>query len=148
MGETAGFKVRVGVILIQNDQILLARQNNKPFWVLPGGTMEPREGLKDCAIREMKEETSLDVLIDRLLYISDFIRQDGKQTVDVVFLAKSAKGSLEMETTENLNDLQWFDLTAFKALEVKPEQLHQLLTTQWPESFQNVVDPYIGCYSN
>lgn len=146
MGYTEGFKVRVGVVVIKNNQILLARQNNKPFWVLPGGTMEQGEGLADCAIREMKEETNLDVALERLLCVSDFLRQDGKQTVDAVFLAKEASGSIVMETTENLNELQWFNLTDFEKLDVKPELLKETLLQQWQNKFLTSINPYLGTY--
>jgi len=145
MGQTAGFKVRVGVVLIQNNQILLVRQNNHPFWILPGGTLEPGEDLKTCAIREMQEETNLTVTIDRLLYVSDFLRPH-QQTVEVVFLTREATGTLQMTHDENLNDLAFYGYDAFKALAFKPQLQHQAIITDWANNFAHQ-DAYIGCYT-
>ncbi|MEM0950933.1 MAG: NUDIX hydrolase [Cyanobacteria bacterium P01_H01_bin.74] len=66
-------KVRVGVVIIDEAGVLLVQQNNKPFWVFPGGTLEPGEGLFDCGIREIDEELTLSIEIKKILYLADFV---------------------------------------------------------------------------
>ncbi len=149
------FKIRAGVVLIKDHQILLARQNNKPFWVLPGGTQELGEGMEECAIREMKEETNLDVRIEKLLYLGDFIRGHSssinrtRQSIDVIFLAhvSSTSGPLIMETTENLNELGWFSLKEMASLEVKPEIIAHQIQNDWENDFRASDRLYLGKYS-
>ena len=40
----------------------------RAYWVIPGGGIEGSESEEECVIREMKEETNLDVTIDRLVF--------------------------------------------------------------------------------
>jgi len=47
--------------------ILLCYRNDLKKWNLPGGRMEDNETPWEAAIREVKEETSLDVKIDKLI---------------------------------------------------------------------------------
>lgn len=57
--------------VILNDQILLIKhrhyEDGFEYWLLPGGGMEEGETEKECVKREIKEETSLDVVVERLL---------------------------------------------------------------------------------
>ena len=157
MSANYQFKVRVGVVLLKEGSgILLVRQNNRPFWVLPGGTLEVGESLPDCARREMKEETGLDVTIDRLLYIADFVRTEAdqipRQTLDFFFLARNPSGNLEMETTENINEMKFFDRGALPALPLEPRLMKTRLLADWDSgalaSGSNGDTIYLGLYRN
>lgn len=60
-----------GSALVVDDQgrVLLQRRADSGNWALPGGTMDLGETLGECVIREVKEETGLDVEITGLLGI-------------------------------------------------------------------------------
>ena len=49
------------VIINADDQILLQRRADNGFWGLPAGSMELGESFEDVAIRELKEETNLEI---------------------------------------------------------------------------------------
>lgn len=51
------------VALISNNRLLMLKRFDSGNWTMPGGTMEFGESLKDCAIREVLEETGLNVEI-------------------------------------------------------------------------------------
>ena len=64
MTTKPGKEVVVLVFIRSEEEILLVRQNyGKKFWSLPGGMVEPGESLTAAAIREVKEETGLDISI-------------------------------------------------------------------------------------
>jgi 8-oxo-dGTP diphosphatase len=140
----ATFKVRVGVVLPVNHKILLVRQNHRPFWVFPGGTLEPGEGLQDCAIREMKEETDLTVSIDRLLYVGDLMTPE-RQVVDILFLAHLIAGTLKLATDENLNEADYFSIEQIRTLNGQPAAMTERLLIDWPRGFQDI-QQYVGVY--
>lgn len=60
--------VAVFVFIRQDNTILLVRQNyGKRYWSLPGGVVEMGESIDQAAIREVKEETGLDIEIRRVV---------------------------------------------------------------------------------
>lgn len=72
--------------------VLIERKYPPSGWALPGGFVDVGERLEMAAIREAKEETSLDVQLDKLLgCYSDPARDSRGHTVSAVYLA-SARG--------------------------------------------------------
>lgn len=86
-----GVKVRVSVVLPRGEEILLVRHRRDArfYWVLPGGGLEPGEGLRACGAREVREETGLDVKIPRLLYVREVLSPSHrKHVLDLIFLGQ------------------------------------------------------------
>jgi ADP-ribose pyrophosphatase YjhB (NUDIX family) len=83
----------VDVVIETEGGIVLIRRKNPPYgWALPGGFVNYGETLEMAAIREAKEETSLDIeLISQLGAYSDPARDPRLHTISVVFRAR-AKG--------------------------------------------------------
>ncbi|MBM4257992.1 MAG: NUDIX hydrolase [Deltaproteobacteria bacterium] len=72
--------------------VLIRRKNPPPGWALPGGFIDYGESAETAAIREAKEETSLDVQLVELLHVySDPARDPRHHTLSTVFIA-TAKG--------------------------------------------------------
>ena len=92
-------KIRATAILIEHACLLLVEQNVTESlarqWSLPGGTLEFGETLEACLIREMREETGLDVAVDRLLYVCDRIA-DGRHVVHITFAVRRLGGALRL----------------------------------------------------
>ena len=80
-------------IFIYNDnhEFILIKRKNDPFkdcWALPGGFVDYGEKTEDAAIREAKEETSIDVKIEKLFNVySNPDRDPRRHTVSVFYLA-------------------------------------------------------------
>lgn len=86
----------VDIIIEYNDGFILIERKNEPHgWALPGGFVDEGESLESAAVREAKEETSLDVTLTDMLYVySNPARDLRKHTISTVFIAK-AKGTLQ-----------------------------------------------------
>lgn len=79
-------KVRVTGVMVEEDRILLLRQRaGLRRYSLPGGTLEEGETLAEALIREMREETGLDVTVGRLLYLCDHLPDSETHIVYVTF---------------------------------------------------------------
>jgi len=82
------------IIRYQDGIILIERKNPPPGWALPGGFAEIGESLEDAAVREAKEETSLDVtLVEQFHAYSKPDRDPRFHTASVVFIG-DGKGIL------------------------------------------------------
>ncbi len=71
--------VAVGGILFKGDTLLLVRRKNEPSkgkWSIPGGVVEIGESLEDALLREIMEETSLELEIKGLVDIYQNIKKD------------------------------------------------------------------------
>jgi 8-oxo-dGTP diphosphatase len=82
--ETAADDGRSGIVLIN-------RKNPPHGWALPGGFVDYGESLEEAAVREAKEETSLDIeLVSQLHTYSDPRRDPRFHTISTVYVARAA----------------------------------------------------------
>ena len=71
--------------------VLIERKNEPRGWALPGGFVDYGETVEAAAVREAKEETSLDVTLVRQFHVySDPRRDPRRHTLTVVFLARAS----------------------------------------------------------
>ena len=88
-------KLAVGTVIADDrKQIVLVRRAIEPGygkWVFPGGYVDRGEEVQHAAVREAREETGLDVRLDRLINIYSYT---GHTPVVVVYAATMTGGSL------------------------------------------------------
>ncbi len=79
------------IIELEDEGIVLIKRKNPPVgWALPGGFLDYGESLEDCAIREAKEETSLDIKLKGQFRTYSTLDRDPRwHTVTTVFVASS-----------------------------------------------------------
>ena len=108
--------VGVGAIIVDGDLILLEKRKNSPGrgkWSVPGGLVDLGETAEEAVIREVKEETGLDVydphLVDVVSYIS-FGKKGGVMyhyvIIDYFVTAKGGKPKAASDAA----DLKWVSL--------------------------------------
>ena len=72
----------------QEGIILIKRKNPPHGWALPGGFVDVGESLEEAAVREAKEETSLDIKLKNQFHTySDPKRDPRKHTISTVYVA-------------------------------------------------------------
>ena len=117
--------VGVGILIIKDrDKILLVKRENEPGkgrWSIPGGLLELGERVRDGAKREIKEETGLDVEIDRLIDVGENITYDENSRIRfhyvlVDFLGHPVGGSLKPDT--DVKEARWVHLKEVDELPV------------------------------
>ena len=143
------FGIRVGAVVARDGALLLVRHqkpDRDPYWVLPGGRLEPGERIPECAEREVLEETGLSARFSGVLYVSEFQRE-GRHTVDVTVLVRpegdeeAALGSdpeVAPGSEPTLRELRWVEPDELEELELLPATLKERLLgdadARWPAS--------------
>ncbi len=150
--HTQTLKVRSAVLVFKEGRLLLMQQNGKPFWVLPGGTLEEGESIADCAVREMEEEVGMSVSLVGMLALSEFA-DSKRHVVDVTFLGTYEAGTCIWNPPypENIDHVAWVTEAEFKALSLKPDCLHTLIAHEWQTLLKGKLpilkDTYLGLTS-
>lgn len=93
-----------------NTEILLIKHINSGHWSFPKGHVEPGESEVETALREIKEETAIDVMIDPTFRetVTYFPRKDTQKVV-VYFIAK-AKNFEYIPQEEEIAEIRWVDI--------------------------------------
>ena len=141
------FGVRVGAVVEQAGALLLVRHekpDRDPYWVLPGGRLEPGETIPECARREVAEETGLSARFSGVLYVGEFLRE-GRHTVDVttrMTLEGEAEASLGSDpevapgSDPTLREVRWVGVEELREIRLLPasakERLLRDAAALWP----------------
>ena len=142
------FGIRVGAVVARDGALLLVRHqkpDRDPYWVLPGGRLEPGETIPECAEREILEETGLSASFCGVLYVSEFLRE-GRHTVDItVRMApvgdeEAVLGSdpeVAPGSEPTLRELRWVESGELREIELLPAWIKARLLDDaadgWPE---------------
>lgn len=108
-------KTSTAIIPFQ-DKILLIKRNTVPFknyWALPGGRMDPGETVEQTIVREVKEETGLEIEIVKK--IGEYKEAGVKDNIEyeyypTCFLVKVLGGELKKQESE-IQEITLFSLS-------------------------------------
>ncbi len=124
-------RVRASGICIRDNKILLIHRINlelekekQEYYVIPGGGVEDNETIEDAVIREMKEETSLDVTLGELFYELEDYDGQGKFLKYYAYICEYMSGEIKLEensveAVEMKDGLQFFNPVWFPLSEIK-----------------------------
>lgn len=89
------FRIGVYALIFDKEHVLLAHRRDIDWWNLPGGGMEIGETVEEAVSREVKEETGLEVQVERLVGVYS---KPQKQEVVLTFRCKAIGGALQATT--------------------------------------------------
>ena len=81
--------VGVGAVIVSDGKVLLVKRGREPLagqWSLPGGAVEVGETLEECLVRELREETGLEVEVGPVIEVFDRITHDTDGRVEYHFV--------------------------------------------------------------
>ena len=89
----------VDIIIEQREGVVLILRRNEPRqWAIPGGFCDYGESLEEAAVREAREETSLEVeLIEQFHTYSDPRRDPRQHNITTVYIARAIGGTLQAQ---------------------------------------------------
>ncbi len=112
-------KIGIGVMVKKGNKILLGHRPSKMVdtggiyepdsWCLPGGKQEYDETIFDCAIREVKEETNLNISKLEVFGATDDIQPD-RHFITIQVIANNYSGEIKIMEPTKQDDWQWFEL--------------------------------------
>jgi ADP-ribose pyrophosphatase YjhB (NUDIX family) len=110
----------------EQDRVVLVRHADKGAWTTPGGAVEPQERPADAALREMWEETGLEVELDGVIgvyggpeFTTSYSNGDRVSFTMIVFEATETGGSLRPDGQETL-EVRRFSASEIPELELQP----------------------------
>ena len=125
---------RATALVCKDDKVLMIHRlrDGNDYYVLPGGHVEDNEPVEVAVMRELKEETSIEVKLGKKL--CSFLDRDGRThhiyICDYISgTPRLAKGVMELDRTSKNNTYTpvWFDINKIQDISVWPEEEREIL---------------------
>lgn len=108
-------RVGIGVIIKNNEgNILIGKRqgSHAPYYSIPGGHLDLGETFEEVAIREVKEETNLDIDDPMVVAVTNNLetfKKEGKHYISIALLVKKYLGELKIMEPEKCEEWLWVD---------------------------------------
>ncbi len=113
--------VGVGMVFVKNGKVLLSKRGMEPrkgIYDIIGGFLNDDEYPEKGILREVKEETGLNVKVEKILGIyRDSYGKNDEPTLNIIYTGKIISGKMKPQDGE-ISKLKWFDLDKTKNLEL------------------------------
>jgi 8-oxo-dGTP diphosphatase len=125
---------RAAAIIIENRRVLLVHRikSQRDYWVLPGGSIEGNESVEQACLREVKEETGLDIQI-----LSRVLTMMNKGRGEIYFLARPIGGKLALggpeksrQSASNRYFLRWMRADDLTEIDLQPKEIKAVIAEQ------------------
>ena len=107
--------------------VLLIQRKNDPYkdsWAFPGGFINIDESAEEAAIRELKEETGLEISnIEQLKAYSNPDRDPRERVITIAFIAESK--IKDVKGGDDAKEARWFDISQLPSLAFDHKEILQ-----------------------
>lgn len=112
VGHTELWLPGVTAIVLRDDEVLLVKRSDNGEWTPITGIVDPREHPHVAAIREAKEETGVDIDVEKLLWVQavgpvEYPNGDVSSYVDTAFVCRYVAGQAHPADEES-SEVSWF----------------------------------------
>ena len=141
MSKTENVELTVLCLIEDGDRLLLQNRIKKDWhgYALPGGHVERGESFVDAVIREMKEETGLEITNPRLVGVKQFPIENGRYVV-LLFKATEWLGNV-VSSEEGL--MEWVEYCNLSSIETVEDLADLLKVMNTPELTEFQCDEWI-----
>lgn len=112
--------IAVDAIIVKDDCVVLIKRKNPPFqdyYALPGGCVEIGEYVEEAVVREVKEETGLEVQVERFSGIYDDPNRDPRgHVISIAYICKVIGGELKADS--DAKDVSCMPIKEIKKIEL------------------------------
>lgn len=106
-------RVGVGVMIFKDDKVLLGKRKGSHGageYAFPGGHLEYMESFSECAMREAKEETGIEIDAIDFLFLANIKQYAPKHYVHITVTAQWKSGEPQVLESEKCESWEWYSL--------------------------------------
>jgi ADP-ribose pyrophosphatase YjhB (NUDIX family) len=132
-------------IIIQGDKTLVMHRNKhgSQFYTLVGGQVDDHETMEEGLKREIKEETGMDVVRSRLVFVELHPAPYNEQYIYLCEVADDSNVAIQNTSEEalmnrlgmNTHTLYWVEVSAFSRLPFRTQQLQDAIVKAFSKGF-------------
>ncbi|WP_407343539.1 NUDIX domain-containing protein [Pengzhenrongella phosphoraccumulans] len=134
----------VGCVIDDRGRLLLEHRVDNDLWALPGGTHDFGESITDTVVREIREETGLDVEVIGLVgiytdpkHVIAYTDGEVRQQFTLAFRCRLLGGQLEKDSESH--ELRWVAKDELDELTIHPSMRKRI-----DHFFDGAAEPYLG----
>ena len=131
MPEANSIRPAAAVAIVNDNRILMLKRTDNSKWTLPGGTLELNESLIDCAVREVKEEAGINVVVKDIIgtYTDPNIRieySDGevRREFTIVYYGETNTATIEIDNESE--EYKWISIDEVQMYPMADSQKRRL----------------------
>ena len=132
------------IVTDEAGRIVLIRRKDNELWALPGGGMDLGESIEDCAIREVKEETGLEVALTGLVgvytnphHVIEYSDGEVRQQFSLCYTTTLIGGDLKIDDEST-------DIAFVAPAEIDGLPMHPSMRLRIAHYLENRPTPYLG----
>ncbi len=132
------------VVADDRGRLLLAKRTDNDLWTIPGGAMKPGETIAETAVREVKEETGIDVEVVSLVgiysnpqHVVECSDGEVRQQFSVCFACRPIGG--ELATSDETSEVGYFTPDEIETMDVHPS-----IRLRIQHYLEGRSEPYLG----